>query len=44
VQAHDIGAFAYITKPFDPIALGALIASTLEPSRAEPSRAEAVWA
>lgn len=38
VQAFDIGAFAYITKPFDPIALGALIASTLE-----PSRAEAVW-
>jgi DNA-binding NtrC family response regulator len=39
VQAHDIGAFAYVTKPFDPIALGALIANTLE-----PSRAEAVWA
>jgi hypothetical protein len=38
VQAHDIGAFAYVTKQFDPIALGALIASTLE-----PSRAEAVW-
>lgn len=38
-RARDLGAFAYMTKPFDPIALAALIAETLRSSRAEAVRA-----
>ena len=39
VLARDLGAFAYMTKPFDPIALAALIAEALESSCAEAVRA-----
>jgi CheY-like chemotaxis protein len=43
-RARALGAVAYWTKPFDPLALAAFVANELVPARAGPSELTAAAA
>ncbi len=43
-RAHELGALAYLTKPFDPTALASLVAGVLRRSRRSASTGQAATA
>ena len=36
-RAHKLGALAYLTKPFDPLKLGSIVADALAPATTQPA-------